>query len=160
MINELKGRWGALPERTRQLASIGVVLITIVFAYSALWRPLQKDLTRLRTDVPRETQQLDWMRAQAPAAKAMRGKLAASTGPLVPTLEQSATSSGVRTFTKVEAEGNNGARITLEQVPFNSLLTWVSELQAGQGLTIEDATIEAQAAPGVVNAKLRLRTAP
>ncbi len=158
-MNQLKDHWNALPPRTRQLATVGGALIGIMLLYSALWLPIQKDLTRLRDDVPRETAQLNTMRAQTPMIKAMRARMSTSSGPLVPAIEQSALTYGVRSYaTKIEAEGSNGARITLEQLPFNTLMTWLSDLQAAQGLAVEEASIEAQTAPGVVNAKLRLRT--
>jgi general secretion pathway protein M len=158
MMNELKDRWNALPARTRQLAASGVALIAIMLLYSTIWSPMQKSLTRLRVEMPRAAEQLNWMRTQAPTIKAMRAKMTSSTGPLLPSIEQSATALGVRSHaTKIEAEGGSGARVVLEQVPFNALLTWLSHLQSSQGLSIEEASIEAHTASGLVNARLRLR---
>lgn len=159
MMDELKNHWNALPARTRQLLVIGGIVVGVALLYSATWLPLQRDLARLRVDVPRETEQLNWMRTQAPTAKAMRARMSASTGPVIPSVEQSANTHGVRSHvTKIDAEGSNGARVTLDAVPFNALIMWISELQATQGLVVDDATIDATATPGIVNARLRLRT--
>lgn len=160
MIADLTNRWNSLPPRSRMLVAGGAVAIGAVLLVSAAWLPLERDLARLRQEVPRAAEQLNWMRAQAPMAKTMRARMTSSSGaPVVPSIEQSATAQGVRSYiTKIEAEGNASARVTLEAAPFNSLILWISELQSTQGLIVDDATIEAHATPGLVNARLRLRS--
>lgn len=157
-MNEILARWNALPARTRLLALAGAVVIGALLLYTAVWAPLQKDLTRLRDAVPRATGQLEWMRSQAPLAKAARARVVTTSGSLTSSIEQSATTHGVRSYVaRIEQEGSAGARVTLDAVPFNSLVTWLADLQAAQGAVIEDATIDAHATPGLVNARLRLR---
>ncbi len=160
LLTNFKNQWAQLPERSRQLASAGGILVAVLLLYTAIWAPLQKDVARLRTSVPRDAADLTWMRMQAPIAKTMRAKTSTTTsGMLLPAVEQSATAYGVRSFiTKIEGEGNNGARVSLDAVPFTSFVTWISEMQASQGAIVEDASIEALATPGVVNVRLRLRT--
>ena len=157
-MSELSAQWNALPPRTRQLVLIGAVAIALVLLVTAVWMPLQKDLTRLRAAVPLETEQLNWMRAQAPLAKNARARVVTSSGSLTSTIEQSAATHGVRTYiTKIEQEGGNGARVSIEAIPFNTLVTWMTDVQAAQGAVIEDAAIDAHATTGMVNARLRLR---
>jgi len=158
MLADIKLRWAGLPQRTRMLASIGAVVVVLGLLYFAAWRPLQRDLARLRLSVPREAAQVEWMRTQAPIAKAMRARAVTSTSALAPVVEQSAATHGVRNFmTKIDAEGNTAARVTLEAIPFNTLVSWISELQATSGAVVDDATLDAHASPGLVNARLRLR---
>jgi general secretion pathway protein M len=159
MITELKNRWNALPLRTRRLILAGTVAIAATLLYAVAWLPLERDLVRLRTGVPLEAEQLNWMRVQAPVAKAMRAKTTGTAGAPIPGIEQSALTHGMRSYiTRLEAEGSAGARVTLEAVPFNALIAWISELQAAQGLIVEETTINAHATPGVVNAQLRFRS--
>ena len=158
MLADVKLRWYGLPARTRMLASIGGAVVVLGLIYFAAWRPLQADLARLRISVPRQAAQLEWMRTQAPIAKSMRARAVTSTSALAPVVEQSAATHGVRNFmTKIDAEGNTAARVTLEAIPFNTLVSWISELQATSGAVVDDATIDAHASPGLVNARLRLR---
>jgi type II secretory pathway component PulM len=158
-LANFKAQWQTLPERTRLLVLAGTALIALALLISAGWMPLQRELARLRGAVPREAAELEWMRAQAPLAKSARARAVTSSGALSGTLEQSATTHGVRGFvTKIEAEGNSGARLTIEAMPFDTLVTWLSDLQAVQGAVVEDATIEAHATVGLVNARLRLRS--
>ncbi len=159
MIADLDQHWNALDPRTRQIVIVGGAIITVLMLYMMAWRPLEKDLDRLRVDVPRETEQLDWMRAQLPSIKTMRAKAVSTGGAVVSGIEQSAVTHGTRAFvSKIDGEGNSGARLTIDAIPFNKLVAWIADLQATQGLIIEEATIDAHATPGVVNARLRLRT--
>ena len=159
LLADLLNQWNALASRTRRLIVAGTIMVAALLLYAAAWLPLQRDLAQLRARVPLEAEQLNWMRAQAPAVKAMRAKFTASAGAPIPGIEQSALTHGVRSYiTKLEAEGGTGARVTFEAVPFNTLVTWMSEVQAAQGLVVEEATINVHASPGAVNAQLRFRT--
>lgn len=160
LLANLTNRWNALPPRTRVLAVAGTIVVGFALVYAAVWMPLQKDLKRLRASVPGAAAQLQWMRNQAPLARAARARAVTSSGSITSAIEQSAASHGVRTFvSRIEQEGNAGARVTLDAVPFNTLVTWAADLQATHGAVIEDATIDAHQTPGLVNARLRLRSA-
>jgi general secretion pathway protein M len=148
----------SLPSRTRALAVTCAIVIVAALLYMIGWRPMQKELQTLRASVPAETEQLQWMRDQLPEAKALRAKSVATSGNFVSSLERSATGRGLRSaITRIDAEGGNAARVTLESVSFNALVNWLSELQSSFGTVVDDATIELKT-PGTVNAKLRLRT--
>lgn len=159
MMDELKHRWDALPSERRRLIVVGAIAIAAVMLYALAWLPLQRNLASLRTNVPLEAESLGWIRSQAPAAQAMRAKMTGAAGAPIPSIEQSALTHGVRSYvTRLEPEGSAGARVTLEAVPFNALIVWISELQAARGLIVEEATINAHALSGVVNAQLRFRS--
>jgi general secretion pathway protein M len=82
------------------------------------------------------------------------------TGSLLPTIEQSAAAHGLRAaFTRLEPEGANGVRIQVEGAPFNALIGWLADTQKQYAVRTEQATIEAHAMPGTVNARLVLRSA-
>jgi general secretion pathway protein M len=159
LLASLKQQWAALPGNVRRLALVLAVLMTVLLLYVAMWRPLQRDLAQLRGSVPQEGMQLDWMRAQAPVAKSLRAKASTVGVGLVPSIEQSALAQGIRAaITRIDPEGNNGARVTLEAVSFNSFVAWLAELQASQGAAVEELKIDAHPTSGMVNVQLRLRT--
>lgn len=159
MIADLTRRWNDLPSPRRRLIVAGAIVLATTLLYALAWLPLQRDLARLRAGVPLETEHLDWMRSQAPAVQAMRAKMSGAGGAPIPGVEQAALTHGVRSYvTRLEAEGSAGARVTFEAVPFNALVVWISELQARQGLIVEEATINAHATAGLVNAQLRFRS--
>jgi type II secretory pathway component PulM len=61
-------------------------------------------------------------------------------------------------MTRIEPEGANAARVTFEEVNFNSLVSWLAELQA-QGVRVENANLQRLPATGLVSVRLVLRGA-
>ena len=163
----IKDAWRNLSlERLRQLSpqqriiylstATGVLLIL----YVSLWLPVQRELSRLRTAVPQEKTQLAQMQVQAMEVNQLRasGRLQMAGGNLLAKLEQSATVSGIRSrIARMEPDGSNGARLSLDGVDFNALIGWLGNLQTQGGVRVEKASFEAQATAGTVNARLVLR---
>jgi type II secretory pathway component PulM len=150
-----------LPQRERWMV-IGAAIGLLILLYLSLWLPWQIKISKLRATVPQEKIQLAQMRVQAMEISQLRasGRVPASGGNLLANLEQSATANGIRgRITRMEPDGTNGARLSLDGVHFNALITWLASLQSQGGVRIEKATFEAQATAGTVNARLVLRGA-
>jgi general secretion pathway protein M len=159
-LNPLRDAWGKLAPGERRLAVLGGALAGAALLYVLVWLPMQKELARLRVSVPEERVQLQRMRAQAASIKPLRARGGAtpSAGTLLTVIEQSATARGIRGFvTRMEADGSNGAQLSLDAVPFNSLLSWLSDLQDSHSLLVDSTSMDAHTTPGTVNAKLKLR---
>jgi type II secretory pathway component PulM len=149
-----------LPQRERWMV-IGAAIGLLILLYLSLWLPWQSKISKLRATVPQEKIQLAQMRVQAMEISQLRasGRVPVSGGNLLANLEQSATANGIRArITRMEPDGTNGARLSLDGVHFNALITWLASLQSQGGVRIEKATFEAQAV-GTVNARLVLRGA-
>jgi type II secretory pathway component PulM len=52
--------------------------------------------------------------------------------------------------------GANGLRLRLEGASFDAMIAWLAVLQQRYGVSVSDATIDAAAAPGLVNASITL----
>lgn len=155
----LRTAWAGLEPGERRLASIAAVLLGILLLYLLLWRPVQKDLARLRVTVPEERVQLQRMRAQAASIKPLRARSGAAPAPgmLLSVVDQSATTHGIRGFmSRLEVEGPNGLQLAAEATPFNTFIAWLAELQDRHALVVENASIDAHT-PGTVNVKMKLR---
>lgn len=158
-LNPLRDQWNNLAPRERHLAMAGGILVGVTLLYMLLWLPVQKELGRLRVSVPEERTQLQRMRLQAASIQPLRARSGAkpAAGTLLPVIEQSASARGLRGFiTRMEASGGNGVQLTLDAVPFNSLLSWLADLQDSHSLLVENTSMDAHTAPGTVNAKLKL----
>jgi len=159
-LNPLRDAWSKLAPGERRLAMIGGVVVGATLLYVLLWLPIQKELARLRVSVPQERAQLQRMRLQAASIKPLRARSGAKPAPgaLLSVIEQSASARGMRGFvTRMEADGGNGVQLTVDAVPFNSLLSWLADLQDSHSLLVESTSLDAHTAPGTVNAKLKLR---
>lgn len=160
-LNFSLSRLRNLPPRT-QLIYLGGTTVILFIAFLSLWLPWQRDLVRLRVTVPQAKVQHAQMQVYARELNQLRasGQLPVSGGNLLATLEQSATANGLRQrITRMEPDGTNGARLSLDGVNFNALVGWLANLQSQGGVRIEKATIDPLPAPGTVNAKLSLRKA-
>lgn len=158
-LNPLRDQWNRLAPRERQLAAAGGIVVGITLLYMLIWLPVQKELARLRVSVPQERTQLQRMREQATFIKPLRARSAAkpAAGTLLSVVEQTLSARNMRGFiSRMEASGSNGVQISLDAVPFNSLLSWLADLQDSHSLLVESATVDAHTTPGTVNAKLKL----
>jgi general secretion pathway protein M len=100
------------------------------------------------------------MQASAPQAMAAAGVAKAGGGEsLVVLVDRTAREAGLGAALRDQSpDGNNGLRLQIEGAPFDTLVTWLANLQQQHGVSIESATIGA-AAPGFVNAMLSLKHA-
>jgi general secretion pathway protein M len=161
MPERLRDTWNNLAARERRMIAAGGVLLAIVFLYVLLWLPLQKDLARLRVAVPRDQTQLERMRALAEAVGPLRGKRGTRSAGATPLsiVDAMLTAKNLRSYvTHLEADGSSSVRMSLDGVPFNTLVNLLTELQETRQLVVDSATLDAQVKPGLVNANLRLRS--
>lgn len=161
-LDPWRARWQEFAPRERYALAAGSVVLILFLLYSLVWSPMQSELSRLRATVPRMRAQLAVMESQAREVAQLRARApaaAARSADILSTLEQSAVSHGLRqSITRIEPEGNDGAHVSFDTVGFNSLLTWLNDLQ-GQGIRVDNAAIQRGTAPGMVSARLLLRTA-
>jgi general secretion pathway protein M len=158
----LQAYWRALQARERLVLAVGGALAILMLGYTFLWAPVQRDLMRLRAAVP--TQQAQLVRMQAHAIELQRLRQSAATvtdggANLLTRLERSAQEHGLRRYiTRMEPDGTSGVRVSLDTVQFNKMLAWLADLHRRSGVRAETATITTQSDPGIVNARLLLRT--
>jgi len=158
-LDSLRSQWNKLAPGERRLATIGGIVLGFTLLYILFWLPVQAELTRLRQSVPVEHAQLLHMRSQAASIAPLRSHRGTkpAAGTLLSVIEQSATARGMRGFiTRMDASGSNNVQLTLEAVSFNSLLSWLADLQDSYSLRVESTTVDAHTAPGTVKAKLKL----
>jgi general secretion pathway protein M len=153
--------WRTLSARERLILGGGATALLLVLLYSAAWAPLQQDLARLRVSVPKAHEQLQWMRSQENRVRQLRANAPATSqaGGLLSFVEQSAKSHGVQqSIKRTEPDGASAVRVALDGVAFNSLVGWLAHLQKQGGLRIDNASLEPLPTPGMVNARLVLRS--
>lgn len=160
LFEPLLNLWNTLQPRERLVVAGGGVILLALLCYAVVWAPLQHELSRLRADVPKQRAQLALMQAQARQVARLRASTRSSVGAgnLLTGLEQSAQQLGVReNITRMEPDGTNTVRLSLDSVNFNTLLSWLADLQSKGGIRTETATITAQPDPGLVDARLLVR---
>lgn len=162
LIDRAVAAWRGLQPRERLLIAVAGGFVLLVSLYGFLWSPLQRELARLRVETPKAAEQLQWMRSQAGRIQQLRAAAPTqkNAGGLLSFIEQSATAYNIKqNIKRVEPDGANGARVSLDGVSFNSLVNWLANLHKQGAVRVENATLETQPVPGTVNARLLLRAA-
>ena len=152
--------WRGLQPRERALITSAGILLCITFVYALLWVPMQRDLRHLRTALPEAETHLTVMRAQLAQAQQLRSArpTAGQSVSLQTAVEQTAATAGIQgTISRLETHGPKTVDVSLDAVAFDQLIRWLADLQKKHPITIEAATVDRQASPGLVNARLTLR---
>jgi len=149
-----------LSARERNLVYAAGALLAVALAYLVLVLPVQKSGSRMAARVVQKTTDLAWMRAQAPQVMAVAGIAGPAGGEsLVVLVDRTAREAGLGTALRDQSpDGNSGLRLRLEGASFDTLVTWLANLQQQHGVSIESANFDA-ASPGLVNATLSLKQA-
>ena len=158
-------RFEALQPREQLLVGIAGIVIAIAVIYAGIWQPFAR--ARIRNAAELEAARAianSLVVAQAEVqARGQRGG-----GPIVGadvsllTAVDQASKNGTLTKppSRLQPDGENQARVWLEDVQFDVLLRWMYELQNNYGLKIDVADIERQPTSGLVNARLSLTRTP
>lgn len=149
---------GRLNERERRLVIAGAVVALLLLIIGVVM-PLQHSVNVAADRIAKKRDDLGWLRSMAPRL----GTLAMSSPQplhesLVVLIDRTARESGIgKSLVGSQPGGNGGLNVHFEQVPFDGLVAWLSQLSERYGVHAESATIEAGSAPGTVNATLVLR---
>jgi general secretion pathway protein M len=155
------GSWfAALSQREQRLVLVAAGLVCIALLYLVLVLPFQTLSAQRGARVEQKAADLAWMREVAPqvAAAAASGATGAASGEsLVVLVDRTARQAGLGSALRDQSpNGPNSLRLRMESASFDSLVTWLAELQQRHGVAIEAANIDVGSAPGLVNASVTI----
>jgi general secretion pathway protein M len=164
-MNELRERlrawWAGLAEREQRILGAGGAVLALVLVYLAVWEPL----ARARTEREAALAQARALAVliETLAAEAQRGRpagaapVAGLNQSLLSVVDQSRKASAItKPPSRLQPDGDATVRVWLEDVPFDALVRWLNELQTRYGVRVDNADIERESSPGLVNARLTL----
>jgi general secretion pathway protein M len=147
-----------LAPRERNLVYAAAAIAAIGVLYVGIAMPLARMHVRQAARVEKKTADLAWMRQAAPRVSAIVGQGgAAGHESLVVLIDRTGRESGLASSVRDQSpSGDNGLRLRLEGASFDSMVTWLANLQQQYGVTVAAATIDSASAPGLVNASITL----
>jgi len=157
-IEPWKSRWNALGTRERNAASALAVFLGAVLFYLLIWMPVEGGLARSQARLASVQAQLAQVREQAALVASLRAAPRVE-GPAdaASAVQEAAARNGLREQVKrVDADGARSVRVQIEAAPFPALMSLLVELQQA-GLRAENASLERNARPGTVDARLLLQ---
>jgi general secretion pathway protein M len=146
----------ALPPRERRMLIIGGVALLGIIIFSILL-PLNRSVAHARARLEQKRADLAWMQTVAVPVLSGAPQTGTSNESLLLTVDRTTREAGLEKTVRGSEPGANGAlSLRLEKAPFDALVAWLARLAQQNGVTIDSATIEKTADPGLVNVTLVL----
>jgi general secretion pathway protein M len=158
-LERFRAWWSAREERERRILSAGAVALGLILFYLLVWEPTGR-ISRQREAALADARALATL-LETLAAEKQRGRpiatVAGAEQSLLAVVDQSRKASTLtKQWSTLRPEGETTVRIAFEDVPFDALLRWLNELQTRYGVRVDNADIERESGPGLVNARLTL----
>jgi general secretion pathway protein M len=163
-MQKLKDWFFSLKPRERILIAAGGALVTLVAIYILALAPFYTAVAARAERVAAKEGDLAWMRSVAGEMTALSANAPAAAAPsgesLVVLIDRAARECGLSSaLTGQTPNGAAGIRVRLESAEFDKLMVCLTNLQQVHAVSIESATIDRTAKPGLVNASLVLNRA-
>ena len=158
------GRWWRTKAGHERLIYTALAaMVTAALLWVVVWRPLVDWHAQEMRRLDNALRLVEWVtlneeRARA-AAKGEGQRNEAGTGSILPAITQAAEAVGIR-LARLQPESGGAVSVSLEQQPFDQVVTWLANLSDGNGVRVVQASLDAHRSPGFINAQLRLAAAP
>lgn len=160
-MNALKAWYAGLKERDRRMVLAGGVVVALLVLVGGILLPLHSSVAAARDRLETQRDDLAWMQQNAPEIQAAAGSFSGpvNESPIV-LIDRTGRESGLsQALRGTQPSGNAGVRVELEAAPFDTLVTWLANLEQRHGVSIDSITVDRSARPGLVNASVTLTQA-
>lgn len=150
-------RYEDLERRERVAINLMVVFVAGLLLWYGALVPANLFLESRIVDRDRQLELLTYMRATEPKARAARttGVSAPSGQSLLTAVSRSAQGFNINP-NRLQPEGTGGVSVWFDGVVFDDLVRWLQD-QSSEGIYVQQVSIDRQAEPGKVNARIVLR---
>ena len=154
-MNKLKAWYAGLQERERRIVAIGAIALAVLIVFGGILLPLDSAVSTARKTRETRSEDLAWMRINAPEVQAGGATVMADTGeaPVV-LVDRLGREAGLGTALRGTQPSGTGVRVQLEAAPFDILIAWLATLDEHYGFGVESISVDRAARPGAVNANI------
>lgn len=159
----MKAWYQNLQSREQLLINIAIIMVLILVVYTGLIEPVSMEKQRLSLRLDSQSQllrKLETMEDEVLRYKAQEGGEAAADGSdqsLLSILDSTSNQFKVRkNISRLTPESEERARLWLEDVDFDSSLSWLIELSQAHNVNVEAISFSRKDTNGVVNASMTL----
>lgn len=147
--------WTARTEQERKLLSIGGAVVVLGLFYGLLIDPALSGREKLGMALPELRQQAAELQALALEASALNSQPAVPPPPMSRESISASLQARGLTAQNVTVTGEY-AKLEFKGVAFAGLVTWLDAMRRENQLTVQETTVTAQSAPGMVDAAVTL----
>ena len=145
--------WGARTPRERRLLIALAGTAAIILIIMGIYQPLRDARARAVADIQTHEVLSSQLRVAGPELARLRGiNRSASPG-----IVSSSASAFSLSLARVEPQ-QGLVRVTIENADFTKIIQWLVQLETTTTLRVSDIRLERQASPGMVNARIGLRS--
>lgn len=153
---DLERRYVGLPDKDRLYVNITAAFVGVFLLYRLIISPALGYLFLATNDYEKQLEDYKWMSAQeAQARKLIESGGSEREGSLLSVASTVAKKYNL-SFSRFDPDGDKRVRLWLEQVKFNDVVSWLGELEAEQGVSAVDISLDS-ASPGYVSVRLTLQ---
>ena len=158
----MKEWWIGLTRRERLMVGVAGLVILFGVLYFAMVEPFFGRLGRYRQEVPEKRDLLVWMQDKDQEIRALRATGAGASGAksggsVMVVIDQTAQKQGLsKSLNRIEPEGENGAKVWLEDLAYDDLMLWLQLLETKQGIRVTAFSAEPDDGSGYVKARITL----
>ena len=158
-LHELMKHYHELEKRERvAVVSLSIFLAGVVL-YLGVWAPVNNYALEAQIDHDRYLKLLTYLKstesqARSSSEKQSTGKATGQS--LLSSVSKSARSVGIKP-SRLQPEGSDAVSVWFDAVAFTRLMLWLERLESGQGIVVQQITIDRRDLPGEVSARLVLR---
>ncbi len=155
-FQELEQKYHALTERDRLSLNVLVIFLLSYLFYQMVLSPSLAYLTSASQSYERQLESYEWMVAQEPLVKEMLVDTSAEREGSLLSVASSTAKKHNLNFSRFEPLDGDRVRLRLEQVKFNDIVSWLTELETEKGVSAVDISLDS-ASPGYVSVRLTLQ---
>ena len=154
----MRAWFASLAPREQRVVLAGTAVAVLVLVYLLVVEPVAAAFAERERRVESLQSQIEWMRGAAAEVASLRAGGARSRGgseqPPYLAIDQALRGAGLPQPQRLEPDGDNGARLEFDAVPFDPLVQIIGRLRSESGLRVTRARIQRADAPGTVSARL------
>ncbi len=157
----MKNWFLGLDAKERKIVLVIAALVTLLFLYGFIWKPLVSDYRSLKSGVAQQQETLSWMRGAAQKIQQLKRSSAGANGglrgrSLLAVVDQLARSGGLGdSIKRIEPDGKKAVKVWMDGVAFDPMMTWLGQLSNSYQVQPKAISIE-QADRGRVNVRITL----
>ncbi|MGI2059152.1 type II secretion system protein M [Shewanella baltica] len=152
-MDNLRTWWQGLASREQQLVGFGSVFLVIGIFYWGIWTPIATAEADALRNLTAQQQTLNYVKQTANKIAGLKqnGAKPTMSGSLSSVVNQTAGSYGL-VITRMQPQGDK-IQVWMDDVPFDALLGYLSELVQKKGLSLESVDLAEADAPGYVKVR-------
>jgi general secretion pathway protein M len=160
----MKAWWMSLQTRERMILTVSAIILSLILIYLLIIEPYLESRAMLANNIQANQQTLVWMQQASQQVKQLRAsaspRVRAGTDKrsLLAVVDISAKRSKIHTnIQRMEPEGRDGVKLTIDDVDFDKLIHWIGSIQLSQGVNVTRATVSRSDTPGLIDSRLSLQ---